>query len=143
MGKIKHEIWTFCKAQMTAQVATLIDFAVTIVLAECAGLWYVWSSFIGALIGGLVNCSMNYRWVFDADGLKRKNVVVKYLLVWTGSIALNTLGTYALTELSQQHFLFAKTLIAIAVAIFWNYHLQRNFVYKETHIKERIKKSIK
>lgn len=43
---------------------------------------------------------------------------------------LNTLGTYALTELSSQYFMFAKVVVAVFVAIFWNYQLQRLFVYK-------------
>ncbi|MBQ9672420.1 MAG: GtrA family protein [Prevotella sp.] len=139
MGKVGREIWTFCKAQLTAQIATLIDFAVTIVLAECAGLWYVWSSFLGALTGGLTNCTMNYRWVFDTMGLKRTNVLGKYLFVWTGSIVLNTLGTYALTELSQHYFIFPKIVVAVCVAVLWNYMLQRNFVYKETHLREKLR----
>jgi putative flippase GtrA len=140
MGNIRNELWTFTKAQFTAQIATLTDFAVSLLLAEVFGLWYVWSSFLGALTGGLVNCSMNYRWVFHAEGLKKKDVAAKYIMVWTGSILLNTLGTYSLTELSQQHFLFAKAFVAVCVAVFWNYYLQRNFVYKETHLKDKIKK---
>lgn len=139
MGKVRHELWIFCKAQMTAQAATAVDFFMSLVLAEVVGIWYVWSSFIGALTGGLVNCSMNYRWVFDSEGLKKRNVVSKYFMVWSGSIILNTIGTYALTELSRQHFIFSKILVSVAIGILWNYQLQRNFVYKETHLKEKIK----
>jgi putative flippase GtrA len=128
----------FCKAQLTAQIATIVDFGISLLLAEGLGIWYVWSSLLGALTGGLTNCGMNYRWVFDTEGLKKKNVVVKYFIVWTGSITLNTLGTYALTELSRQHFIFAKAAIAVCVAIFWNYQLQRNFVYKDIHLKEKL-----
>lgn len=138
MGKIRHELWTFSKAQMTALVATLVDFGVSLFLAEVTNLWYIWASLSGAIMGGMVNCSMNYRWVFHPEGLKKKNVATKYILVWMGSIALNTFGTYVLTELSQQHFIFAKAVIAVCVAVFWNYQLQRSFVYKETHIKEII-----
>jgi len=130
----------FCKAQLSAQVATLVDFTVSLLLKEVFGMWYVWASFLGALSGGLMNCMVNYRWVFDADGLKKKNVVVKYFVVWTGSILLNTLGTYLLTELSQQYFLFAKAVVAVSVGLLWNYQLQRLFVYRDTHIIEKIHK---
>ncbi len=140
MGKIKHELWTFCKAQFTAQIATLTDFCLSVLLAEVAGIWYVWASFLGALTGGIVNCGLNYRWVFDNTGdLKKKNMVFKYFLVWTGSIILNTIGTYALTELSGHHFIFAKTVIAIIVALLWNYQLQRFFVYRDTHLSEKFR----
>ena len=130
MGRIKREIRTFAKAQVTAQVATLIDFALSLVLAEGLGMWYVTASFLGALSGGISNCAMNYRWVFNAEGLNKGSVAWKYMIVWTGSIVLNTLGTYALTELSSQYFMFAKVVVAVFVAIFWNYQLQRLFVYK-------------
>lgn len=130
MGRIKREIRTFAKAQVTAQVATLIDFALSLVLAEGLGMWYVTASFLGALSGGISNCAMNYRWVFNAEELKKGSVAWKYMIVWTGSIVLNTLGTYALTELSSQYFMFAKVVVAVIVAIFWNYQLQRLFVYK-------------
>jgi len=134
MGKLSHELQVFAKAQLTAQVATLVDFVLSFLLAEVIGLWYVTASFLGALTGGITNCVMNYRWVFDSDGLKKKYVALKYLLVWTGSIFLNTLGTYLLTEWSSQYFMFAKVVVAVAVALLWNYQLQRFFVYKDHHI---------
>lgn len=136
MGRIRTELWTFGKAQLTAQVATLADFSLSLLLASAVGMHYLTASFIGALTGGIVNCCMNYRWVFHASDVKKKNVAVKYMLVWCGSIALNTLGTYLLTELSGQYFIYAKAVVAVLVAIFWNYQLQRSFVYKNVHIKK-------
>lgn len=130
MGSISSELTTFGKAQLTAQVATLTDFTLSYVLAEWCGLWYLCATFLGNVSGGVVNCAMNYRWVFNAEELKKGSVAWKYMIVWTGSIVLNTLGTYALTELSSQYFMFAKVVVAVFVAIFWNYQLQRLFVYK-------------
>jgi len=140
MGKIKHELWTFCKAQISAQVATLIDFVVSVLLAELVGIWYLYATFLGAISGGISNCIMNYRWVFDNEGLKKKKVAYKYAIVWTGSIVLNTLGTYVLTELSSQYFIFSKAIVSILVAVFWNYQLQRLFVYKAS-LKDKNKTS--
>ena len=140
MGRIGREWFTFVKAQLSAQVATLVDFLVSLLLAEVLGMYYVVASFLGALIGGLVNCGVNYRWVFNAEGLKKKYVVLKYFAVWTGSILLNTLGTYSLTELSGQYFLIAKALVAVCAAVLWNYQLQRLFVYRDIHLKARIRK---
>lgn len=134
MGKVKHEIWVFSKAQITAQLATLCDFLVSILLYEVFGMWYVVATFIGAVSGGIVNCMLNYRWVFGSDGQKKRYVAIKYLLVWTGSIALNTLGTYIITELSGHHFILAKAIVSVAVALLWNYQMQRFFVYRNKHI---------
>ena len=132
MGKIKHELWTFCKAQLSAQASTLIDFGISIFLAEVAGLWYLYATFIGALTGGVCNCVINYRWVFDSEGLKKRKVAFRYAIVWAGSILLNTLGTYALTELSRYYFVITKAIVSVVVAVFWNYQLQRLFVYKSS-----------
>ena len=140
MGKVRHEIWTFSKAQFSAQVATIADFSVSMLLAELFGIYYVWASFCGALSGGIVNCIVNYRWVFDdTRELRKRAIAVKYAIVWSGSILLNTAGTYALTELSGQYFIFAKIIVAVCVALLWNYQLQRLFVYRDTHIIKHIK----
>ena len=134
MGKVKHEIWVFSKAQITAQLATLCDFLVSILLYEVFGMWYVVATFIGAVSGGIVNCLLNYRFVFGSDGQKKRYVAFKYLLVWTGSIVLNTLGTFIITELSGHHFIIAKAIVSVAVALLWNYQMQRFFVYRNKHI---------
>lgn len=141
MGKLRHEIWTFCKAQFSAQIATIADLSVSMLLVELFGVWYVWASFSGALTGGIVNCTVNYRWVFDdTRELKKRAIALKYTIVWTGSILLNTTGTYALTELSGQYFIFAKILVSICVGLLWNYQLQRLFVYRDIHIVEKMEK---
>ncbi len=140
MGSIKHAVITFCKAQLSAQIATVVDFTVTALLAEVFGLWYLIATFLGALGGGIVNCIVNYHWVFHAKTLKKRFVAIKYLMVWCGSIVLNTGGTYLLTELSSQHFLIAKVIIAILVGFLWNYQMQRLFVYRDNHIKDKLER---
>ena len=140
MDSLRHQIWTFCKAQISAQVATIIDFAVSLFMAEVVGIWYLYSTFIGALSGGVFNCVVNYRWVFNAIGLKKKYVALKYFMVWTGSILLNTSGTYLLTEWSKTHFVYSKIIVAVLVALLWNYLMQKNFVYRDIHLNEVIGK---
>ena len=140
MDSLRHQIWTFCKAQISAQAATIIDFAVSLFMAEVVGIWYLYSTFIGALSGGVFNCVVNYRWVFNAIGLKKKYVALKYFMVWTGSILLNTSGTYLLTELSKTHFVYSKIIVAVLVALLWNYLMQKNFVYRDIHLNEVIGK---
>lgn len=138
MGRLKHETWTFCKAQLSAQVATLVDFSMSFLLAAVGGLWYVTASFLGALSGGIVNCAVNYRWVFHAAMLKKRYVVLKYLVVWTGSILLNTAGTHLLTVWTGQYFIFPKVVVAVIIALLWNYPLQRTFVYRDNHMGKRM-----
>ena len=120
---------------MSSQMASLVDFTVSLVL-ERIGLWYLYASFLGAVSGGVVNCTLNYRWVFHTKGRKKKYVAVRYFIVWAVSIALNTYGTYIVTETTGIDFIISKAIVAIIVAIFWNYQMQRMFVFKSKQIDE-------
>ncbi len=144
----------FLKAQLSAQFASLVDFLFTILLATLFDVYYLHATFIGSVVGGVVNCVINYRWVFQSSGCKKVHVAVKYILVWGGSICLNTWGTFVMTEwltdmnwvngLLGQYidnvFILSKIVVAVLVALFWNYHMQRLFVYKNHHIIKRLLK---
>ena len=94
----RYAVWVFIKAQLSSYVASLVDFLVTILLVKLSGLFYLYATFLGSVVGGMVNCAINYGWVFHADDCKKTHVALKYLFVWGGSILLNTWGTFALTE---------------------------------------------
>ena len=101
------------------------------------------SVFLGAFAGGVVNCTFNYSFTFRASNQSIKALVVKYFLVWLGSMLLNMYGTTFVamglshwTWLHEQGFtvngIFAGATLAVALAVSlgWNYVLQRGFVYK-------------
>lgn len=129
MGDISRQIVTFCKAETSAAVASAVDFMVTLILVELLGMWYGYATFIGALSGGVVNCSVNYRWVFTAQRMGKAQIAMRYILVWVGSIVLNTLFTYLVTEYVGISYIVAKVLVAIMVAVLWNYQMQRSYVF--------------
>lgn len=149
----RRTVWMFVKAQLSAQFASLVDFVVTILLATVFGVFYLYATFTGSVVGGIVNCAVNYGWVFKADGIKKVHVAVKYLFVWGGSIMLNTWGTFALTEwltdmkwvngllgyYVDNVFILSKIIVAVLVAFVWNYQLQRVFVYRNLHFRDFLK----
>ena len=108
MGSLKHSIITFSKAQCSAWVASAADFAVTLALVNIFGMWYGYATFIGAVSGGMVNCAINYRWVFHAFGMKKKYIALRYMFVWGVSIALNTLGTCQVTEMTGLNYVISS-----------------------------------
>lgn len=146
----KGGIYMFIRAQFSSQAASLTDFAITIVLAKFFNMYYVYATFLGSVCGGIINCIVNYKWTFKAQGSKKRYIAVKYLLVWIGSIFLNTWGTYILTEsigkspwiqsILKQYiddlFLFSKAVVSILVGFFWNYNMQRIFVYRDRNFKK-------
>lgn len=133
------------KALLSAQFATLVDFLLTMILTSILGVYYVLASFMGSVTGGIVNCCVNYRWVFPESGVRKRYIALKYLLVWFTSIVLNTAGTYVCTEwlrdqsLMQslmgeyisQVYIAGKVIVAVLVAVCWNYTMQRYFVFSD------------
>lgn len=144
----KGGVFMFLRAQFSAQIATFSDFLVTILLVRLFEVYYVYATLGGAVYGGIVNCVINYKWTFKSKE-KKKNVAVKFIIVWLCSVWLNTWGTYALTEFLAKipwvrhtfslyfddFFMIPKMIVAVIVALFWNYNIQRLFVYRNIGIR--------
>lgn len=150
----KDGFFTFMRAQFTSQISSATDFLVTIVLAKLFDIYYVLATSMGSVVGGIVNCTINYYWTFKSKECKKKYVLIKYTLVWIGSICLNTWGVYWLTESIQRvpwvqetlaHFfdnifIVSKVIVSLLVGWFWNYNLHRTFVYKDCKIRRPLRK---
>jgi hypothetical protein len=52
----KGGIFMFLRAQLSAQMATIADFLVTILLVRLFDVYYVYATLAGAIYGGIVNC---------------------------------------------------------------------------------------
>ena len=139
MGRLTKEILTFGKAEISAIVASVIDFSLAFILVQAVGTWYALASFFGALAGGIVNCYVNYQWVFDKQKQRKPYLMLKYFVVWSISILLNTLGTWFFTELSGVNFIIIKDIVAVIVAILWNYQMQRIFVFRNLRLRNKQK----
>ena len=139
MGRLTKEILTFGKAETSAIVASAVDFSLSFLLVQAVGTWYAQASFFGALAGGIINCYVNYRWVFDKQKQRKPYIVFKYFVVWSISILLNTSGTWFFTELSGVNFIIIKAIVALIVAILWNYQMQRIFVFRNLRLRNKQK----
>jgi putative flippase GtrA len=121
---------TFIKAQAASLTATAVDFGVTIFLKELLGCWYLLASVLGTMSGGIVNFSMNRSWVFSAKDKKIHFQAVKYLMVWLGNLVLVSGGVFLLTHYGKISYLVSKIAVSGMVGIFYNYALQKRFVFK-------------
>ncbi len=136
MGKIKSELWTFGKAELTASIASVVDFGLAFVLSDVIGIYYGLANALGVICGGVTNCCLNYRYVFGHSHCNKKGVAWRYFLVWALSWVLNSGGTIALTELINSHehlnihYMIPKSIVAFLVAVLVNYPGQRKFVFK-------------
>lgn len=132
----------FGKAQISSIVSTMADFIMTAMVFSITK-HVVFSTATGAVTGGITNCIINYNWTFSGTTRSKKSIAFRYTLVWIGSVILNTAGTewgvravQALThnidrETGLTLVLLVKAFIAILVAVFWNYLMQKYYVYKK------------
>lgn len=129
----------FLEAQTSSVLSTFVDFAVTAILVEFAGIWYVIANIIGAISGGSINCIVNYNWAFKGSEQRKRTIFYRYIMVWFGSIFLNTAGTTLLANIMSHDgtpkglnvVMIAKIIAALLVAFFWNFPMQKKFVYKK------------
>ena len=141
--------FTFIRSSISSQIASWIDMGTSFVFFA-----FVFAALdpfyrsnlsvaVGAVVGGIVNCCINYRFTFHAQGQSVQAVAVKYALVWVGSLLLNMYGTTGVaTLLSHWQWLLdigfkpdgifaaARLFASLVVSLAWNFVLQRNFVYR-------------
>ncbi len=136
-------IFTLLRSSLSSQASSWTDMGVSFALFAWASLSPWLSTAIGALVGGIVNCVITYRFTFHATDCPWRAVVVKFALVWVGSLLLNSSGTEAAYHLLQRwtwleemgfkpdgYFAAARLGVSLVVSLAWNFLLQRYFVYR-------------
>ncbi|MDE6207460.1 MAG: GtrA family protein [Muribaculaceae bacterium] len=136
-------IITYLRSIVSSQAASWVDYIVRFALFSLGALDAFWSVACGAFCGGVVNCIINYRFTFRAENCDWRAVVVKYAVVWLGSMLLNSYGSEALYKFVSglawvQHigikdnivFLATTLFVSLMVSWFWNFALQRYVVYR-------------
>lgn len=138
-------VFTFIRSAGVAQAASWIDLGTAFVLFAFAHFPPWASTAIGAFVGGVINGVLNYRFTFHANNCPWKAVLVKYAMVWLGSLLLNSFGTeflyYGLLHWPwleevgfkpDGYFAAARLAVSGIVSLCWNFILQRNFVYHKS-----------
>lgn len=136
-------VFTFIRSASVAQAASWIDLGTGFILFAFAHLSPWVSTAIGAFVGGAINGILNYRFTFHAQDCPWKAVMVKYSLVWIGSLLLNSFGTqflyYGLMHWPwletlgfkpDGYFAAARLGVSAIVSLGWNFMLQKTFVYR-------------
>lgn len=144
-----HGIFTLLRSTITSQISSWSDMAIRMIFFAfiLSGLDPFYRSNIsvavGAVVGGVINCTLNYRFTFHASDQNVKAVIVKYIMVWTGSLLLNMYGTTFVSMLASRWqylldigfkpdgiFAASTLLVSLIVSLAWNFVLQRSFVYR-------------
>ena len=123
-------ITTFFRYNIVAILATIIDFLIFILLSEIFGIWYVASTFISAICGGIAAFVLNRNWAFMGKDGKLSNQATKYLVVWGGSILLNTLGLYLIVESIDIGSVISKIIVSAIVGIGYNFFMNKYLIFR-------------
>lgn len=141
--KSDNVVFTFLRSTISSQISSWTDMAISFVVYEWV-LGIAWlSTAIGAICGGIVNCIVGYKFTFRADGVSKRAVIIKFAMIWLGSLILNSGGTELLTRIfeswkwlesigfkSAGFFAAARLLVSLVVSLAWNFLLQRTFVFR-------------
>lgn len=149
-------IFMFLRSSVSSQIASWVDLGLGFILFSLAGLYPWLATGIGAVAGGIINCCINYKFTFHAKGVSPHAVAIKYIMVWTGSLLLNTYGTSAVYHLMRDTSIFnilgftedgcyatARISVSLIVSLAWNFLLQRYFVYRRVGFDSTIDKVIR
>jgi len=129
---------TFLKANAASLTASFCDYLVTIIFKQFLRLDEVLASILGTIVGGVVNFLIGRHWVFRSVNSPSFQQGKRYLLTWTGNLILNALGVYLLTKHGGVHYIIAKVATSITVAVAYNYPIQKNYVFKNVDIDEKV-----
>jgi putative flippase GtrA len=121
---------SYLMSQCAAGVATLVDFIVMVMLVERAGMHYVVATGLGAFAGGATAFAANRHWSFRAGHRRVGRQAFRYGLVWLGSITLNCLLVYLMTDKVGFGYVLSKGVTAVVVGACFNFPLHRHYVFR-------------
>lgn len=121
---------SFLKSQLSSIASTFVDFSMLAFCTEILGVFYVHSKIIGACCGAIVGFILGRNWAFKGGQKSTRNQGVKYFLTAIISGYLNVKGIYILTEHYNIQYFISNVIVAVTVAIFFNFVMYRYFVFK-------------
>jgi len=133
--QILNQLFVFAKAQFSAFVGGLTDYAIMIFFTEVFHVHYTISIAIGGVIGALVNFTLNKQWTFRSKSIpytsSLKKQLLKFIVVVINSIVLKSSGTYLVTTFLGFDYKISRIFIDLFVSIIFNYNLQKFWVFKK------------
>jgi putative flippase GtrA len=122
---------TLGRHQIGALVGTAIDFGSMIACVEEFGMPPVAGTAIGATFGGVANFVLGRSWIFRHQSGSVPAQAIRYALVSAAGAAWNALGEHLVADRAHVQYVLARAIVAVLVSLFWNFPMQRQFVFHE------------
>lgn len=103
-------------------IATAMDFIVfTICISLISKQFYVFSTLLGMLAGGVVSWTLHKVWVFEKSEVPHKKKRLRYIVGFILSVLLNLAFMYASREWLQMPLFWGRVATSITVwaIIYW------------------------
>lgn len=122
---------TLARHQVGAVAATAVDFGTMILCVQAHLLSPVAATSVGATLGAITNFGMGRTWIFRNRSASVASQAGRYAIVSAASAGLNVLGEHLVHDRAHVQYVLARTLVAFAVSLLWNFPMQRHFVFHE------------
>ena len=103
-------------------------YGLLISLVQGFGVEPVRASVAGALLGACINYALNYRYTFRSNKRHRESVI-KFAIVATVGLALNTLFMWLGVHLLAVHYLLSQVLTT-GLVLFWSFGANRFWTFR-------------
>jgi putative flippase GtrA len=128
----RSPMWqTLVRHQLGAIISTAVDFGTMVLLVEVWGASPVLGTSLGASLGAVSNFGLGRQWIFRGHSGVVGWQAVRYGAVSVMSAGWNAFGEHLMHDLAHVQYVVARTLVAIAVSVAWNFPMQRRFVFAE------------
>lgn len=118
----------FLKFAGAGLVGTSAHYLTLFILVQIVGADAVVASFTGALLGAVINYLLAYHYVFASEK-KHGETAVKYAIVASGAIVVNTLSMNVLVHFLTLNYVIAQ-LITSLVALGYSFVVNTLWTFK-------------
>lgn len=126
----RRTIFVFSQHQISAAVATAVDFAIMIACKSGLGMTPAVATAIGSLFGAVISFTLGRHWVFHQAHGDIRGQALRYALASTLSLIFNSLGEKLFVALGL-HYILARVLLSVVVGMLWNFPMHRYFVFRD------------
>lgn len=123
-------ITSFLRYNASAYTATICDYLSYLVFIELFNIYYPIGAFMSGVVGATVAFLLGRNWTFNNKDVRATTQSVRFVLVVAGSIMLNVVGTYLVTEYMGIDKKISKIVVAVMVGACYNFPMQRYFVFR-------------
>jgi putative flippase GtrA len=121
---------SFLRSQVVSLTATSADFSFALILHHFLNVYYVTATSLGSLFGAVISFTLGRNWVFINKQGKLRKQIFRFFVINLFSIFANTTGVFFFKENFNITFASSRVIAAVFVGVFFNYFMNRYFVFK-------------